>query len=304
MSPDLIAFARAELAAAAPAPVIEAARVLATQRGAGAALFYGSNLRTGSLDGVIDFYLLTPGPHRKGLHGFAEKFLWPEVSYHEVTAQGATLRIKVATMPLSVFGAAAAGDKTDTTIWSRFTQPAALVWSADTQTTSAVESAVANAMQTAARFAALHGPERGAAEDYWNALFRATYQAELRFEKPGRAKHILSGNNARYESLLPLAWNSGGVRFSSDSTLLQPALSAAERKRLRSAWGWRQFWGKALNAARLFKAAFTFEGAARYAAWKVERHTGVPIPVTRLSERFPVLIAPTILWRLWRAPRP
>jgi len=58
--------------------------------------------------------------------------------------------------------------------------------------------------------------------------------------------------------------------------------------------------GRPLNYARLVKAAFTFDGAARYAAWKIERHTGMPVALTPWRERHPVLAAPGVLWRLWR----
>ena len=58
--------------------------------------------------------------------------------------------------------------------------------------------------------------------------------------------------------------------------------------------------GKPLNLLRLVKASTTFAGAARYAAWKIERHTGLPIKVTPFAERFPLLAAPGVLWALWR----
>jgi hypothetical protein len=51
---------------------------------------------------------------------------------------------------------------------------------------------------------------------------------------------------------------------------------------------------------RLLKAAWTFEGATRYALWKIERHSGVHIPLTPWRERHPVLAAPGVLFRLWR----
>ena len=57
-----------------PAVALFAAR-LAGEAGAQAVLFYGSNLRTGSREGVLDFYVLTGGPGEKGL--------WPRVSYRE-----------------------------------------------------------------------------------------------------------------------------------------------------------------------------------------------------------------------------
>ncbi|HYD45199.1 MAG TPA: hypothetical protein VEA79_08045, partial [Phenylobacterium sp.] len=75
--------------------------------------------------------------------------------------------------------------------------------------------------------------------------------------------------------------------------------------RLGLRWGWslRQALGKPLNVARLIKAAFTFDGAARYAAWKIERHTGVDIELTPWRERHPILAAPGVLWRVARARR-
>src|SRR3546814_19838018 len=61
--------------------------------------------------------------------------------------------------------------------------------------------------------------------------------------------------------------------------------------------------GKPLNFARLLKAAFTFDGAARYALWKIERHTGLAIALTPWRERHPILAAPGVLWRVWRTDR-
>jgi hypothetical protein len=81
---------------------------------------------------------------------------------------------------------------------------------------------------------------------------------------------------------------------------VRPALSDADRKRLQAAWRLRRRVGRPLNYARLVKAAFTFDGAARYAAWKIERHTGMPVALTPWRERHPLLAAPGVLWRLWR----
>ncbi len=60
----------------------------------------------------------------------------------------------------------------------------------------------------------------------------------------------------------------------------------------------RRRFGKPLNLARLLRATATFDGAARYAAWKVERHTGVAVEVTPWREKHPVLAAPGVLWRV------
>ena len=65
----------------------------------------------------------------------------------------------------------------------------------------------------------------------------------------------------------------------------------------------RRTLGKPQNLARLVKAAFTFEGAGRYAAWKIERHTGVAITVTPWRERHLILASPGVFWQLWKARR-
>ena len=292
---------RATLAAPVADPVRAFATRLAIAAGARAALFYGSNLRTGSLDGVLDFYLLTDGPPERGL--------WPRVSYHEWTTPagihmgGVDLRAKVATMTLGTFAAAAAGELIDTTIWARFVQPSGLVWRADDRAAGAVEAAVAAAAITAARFAVALGPPAGTAEAYWRALFRATYRAEFRVEKAGREDSILEVNRDHFAGLLPVALDAAGIAWTRAGDVIHPALPDADRTRLRRAWARRRRLGKPYNLVRLIRASTTFEGAARYAAWKVERHTGVPVVLTPWRERHPLLAAPGVLWRVWRARR-
>lgn len=272
-------------------PAVETfARALAAAAGARAVLFYGSNLRTGSLDGVLDFYILLPGTD--------ESAIWPTVSYHERDHEGVTLRAKVATMRLATFAKAASGDLTDTTIWARFVQPSALIWAEDEAARAEVIAAIAAAATTAARLAAALGPARGTAEDYWRALFRATYSAEFRVEKAGRENDILSVNADHFAGLLPLALDAAGIDPGLADATLNPRLSSAERAQTLRWWKQRRRMGKPLNLLRLVKASTTFEGAARYAAWKIERHTGMPVKLTPFRERWPLLAAPQVLWDL------
>lgn len=289
MSATLADAVAASLDRPVAAPVRAFAEMLGSEAGAVAVLFYGSNLRTGSLDGVLDFYVLTDGRRERGL--------WPRVGYREW--QG--LRAKIATMTLATFADAAADRTIDTTIWTRFVQPATLAWATPAGRTS-VEAAIAAAAVTAGRYAAALGPGEGQAADYWRALFRATYAAELRVEAKGREEQILEVHGDHLASLLLLAWQAGGIAF---GTLGQAAyavtLAPAERTRILARWRRRRRLGRPLNIVRLVRAAFTFEGAARYAAWKIERHTGVAVPITPFRERHPVLAAPGVLWRVWRA---
>jgi hypothetical protein len=279
----------------APA-VAEQARVLGESAGAEAVLFYGSNLRTGSLDGVLDFYVLLPGSPEKGL--------WPRVSYREWDAGGTRLRAKIATMTMAKFAAAAAGETLDTTIWARFVQPSALVWQGDAEAATVVARAVADAARTAARLAAALGPPKGQPDDFWRALFRATYRAELRVEPPGREDSILAAHREHFAGLLGAALGSAGIAYRQDGATIEPRLDEAERRRTIAWWRPRRRLGKVLNAVRLVRAAGTFDGAARYAAWKIERHTGVAVEVTPFRERHPLLAAPGVLWRIWRGRSP
>lgn len=272
--------------------VADFAKALADKAGARAVLFYGSNLRTGALDGVLDFYILLPGTQ--------EPAIWPTVSYHERDHGEITLRAKVAAMRLSTFARAASGQLTDTTVWARFVQPSALVWAEDAAAHRDVIAAVAAACTTAARLAVALGPDSGTAEDYWRALFQATYKAEFRVEKRGREDDILSVNADHFNGLLPLALEAGGVPPAAHGAVLSPQMIPADRRAVLGWWKRRQRLGKPLNLVRLIKASTTFEGAARYAAWKIERHTGMAVKLTPLRERFPLIAAPQVLWDLWR----
>lgn len=284
----------AEQSAAAVHPAVSGfAAELAQEAGALAVLFYGSNLRTGSLEGVLDYYVLLRGEQREKI--------WPRVSYREWDHDGVTLRAKIATMAMATFDEAARGELLDTTIWARFVQPSALVWSSDEAARGQVLEAIAQAAQTAARLAAALGPVSGSAEDYWRALFRATYQAEFRVEQPGREDSILAVNAAHFDGLLPLALAAQGITFAQDGSAITPQMAEIERRRILAWWNKRRRMGKPLNILRLIKASTTFDGAARYAAWKIERHTGVPVELTPWREKHPVLAAPGVLWQVWRA---
>lgn len=295
MSRDLAARVSAALSRQVNPAVAAFAARLAGETDALAVLFYGSNLRTGELDGVIDYYVLTGGP--------AETGLWPRVSYREWEHEGQTLRAKIATMTLAKFAKACRGDSRDTTVWARFVQPSALVWARDDAAHGAVAEALQHAARTAARLAVALGPERGTERAYWGALFRQTYKAELRVEKPGRENSILDLNPAHFAGLLPAALAADSMPFGIQGDLIAPDMPHFQRRAVLSWWAKRRRLGKLLNVARLVRATRTFDGAGRYAAWKVERHTGVKVDVTPWREAHPILSAPAVLWKVWRARR-
>jgi hypothetical protein len=228
------------------------------------------------------------------------------VSYRERGHGGGVLRAKVATMTLAKFAAAARGETRETTIWARFVQPSALAWSRDAAAEQ-VREALSAATVTAARLAVALGPAKGREEDFWRALFRATYRAELRVEPAGREQAILAANQAHFDGLLPLALVAAGLPFGQDGRTIAPKLEPRQRSEILHWWATRRRLGKLVNLTRLARAMTTFEGGMRYAAWKVERHTGMPVKVTPLREKYPLIAAPGVLWLLWksrRRPRP
>jgi len=289
-----------DLAVPLPPEVAAAATELAHAPGAAAVLFYGSVLRTGRLDDVLDFYVLTDRATGSPVRRTALRVLWPDVGWRELTVAGRTIRAKVATMPIATFERAASGALVDTTIWTRFAQPAAIAWARAPADRDRVMDAIAAAIATAARFAAALGPGQGSARAYWLALFAQTYRAEFRVERADRSAQIVDHATDRYAALLPLAWDAAGIGFTTADGYA-PHLAPDQRRRLLAAWRRRARAGKPLNIARLVKAAFTFDGAARYGLYKVERHTGINLPLTPWRERHPVLAAPGVLWRVFRA---
>lgn len=306
MTDPLSALIDQEWDTALPAPAAALAAALVAHGGqhVAAVLFYGSNLRSGDVEGVLDFYVLVDsltGWRDSRPLAVATRLLPPSVEYWEVPWQGHTLRAKVAVMGIDQFARATRFDSMDTTIWARFTQPVMLAHARDAAARAQVRDAVAQAVTTATRWAALLGPADGTARDYWEALFKATYSAELRVEKASRGVSIVDHAAERYTALLPPAWASARVPFDElPDGRLRPSLSQAARAKGANAWVWRGRFGKVLNIARLVKAAFTFTGGVDYLLWKLHRHSGVRLELTPWQRRHPILSAPGILWKLKR----
>jgi hypothetical protein len=302
----LQALLRAELSRPAPQNVRLLADALAG-RGApatAAVLFYGSALRAGEATGILDFYVLMDDvaawPAGVLAH-LANRALPPNVGYFELQQAGENLRAKYAIISLAQFAARLTDAALDTTLWARFCQPALCVCSRSAADREAVTALIAAAVVRAGLWAARLGPPEALAEDYWRALFARTYAAELRVEKSGRPLDIVGQEPQRYATLLPLAWEAGGLSFDRrDDGRLAPRLGEGERAQAARQWARRARHGRRLNLMRLLKAAFTFEGAMDYVAWKVERHRGIKLQVRPWQRRFPLLAAPFLYWKLRR----
>lgn len=253
-APDaaLVAFLGEELARPVPPGAAAFAAAIAARPGVAAVLFYGSCLRRGTTEGMLDFYALTRGEGAWGegarLAAWGRR-LPPNV--YPLRFEG--LRAKVAVVSLDVFRARMDPAGLDATFWARFAQPAALLFAVDPAAARAATEAVAAAAETAALWAARLAPGAEGAEA-WARLFAETYRTEFRPEGAGRPAEIVEADPARWARLWALA---------------APARAAA---RAEGSWALRRHAGKALHIARLAKAAFTFEGGLGYLLWKIRRH--------------------------------
>ncbi|MFT8586107.1 hypothetical protein [Acetobacter papayae] len=267
-------------------------------------LFYGSGLRGGvGEDTLLDFYIIVERQAdwpRSFLARQCNAILPPNVEYHEQSVNGQGMRAKVAILTLAQFRKLTGFATYDTTLWARFSQPSRLVWSRDTKAAGRIGACIMQAHVTAARWAALLGPEQGTPAAFWEGLYANTYAAELRVEKNGRSGSIVEAWPHRYEALLQPCWALAGIEVTKTGEELRPVLPDHEREAGKRAWAARVTLGRPLNILRLCKAAFTFAGGARYAAWKIRRHSGISIEVSPFAEKHPLLAAPPVLFRLWR----
>lgn len=265
-----------------------------------AILFYGSCLRDSNdaPEGLLDFYVLAEtyaDLHGSALAQTANRLLPPNVYYGETAYKHTILRWKVATVTLAQFAEGMQENAASAQFWVRFCQSVRLVFAADESARRRVVETLAQACVTAlGSVVPLLGQPRDA-ETLWTRLFRETYRTELRPEPPERAGVIFAADRDHFERITPLTLRAMGL----DPTVPSIIDKAAETK-CAETWARRRRLGKSLNLLRLFKAAFTFAGAADYAVYKVEKHTGSRIVLKDWQRRHALFAAPSLLWAVWR----
>lgn len=303
----------AELLAPVPEPVAAmAAAIRARHPGVAAVLFYGSCLRRGTTEGVLDFYVLVDGyraAHRSLLQAALGRLVPPNVFYLELDHGGERLRAKYAVITTRDFLRAARGQRVDARIWSRFCQPARLVWTRDAQAGDDVRAAARAATLTAVERMLSWLPGEGPVQRFepaelWTTAFRETYRAELRGEKAETIDAIYAGQAERFDRVAVAALRElearDRLRVVATGRELEVASSPAWRAAARRSWRLRRPLAKAFAIAVLVKTPATFDGWVDYAIFKVERHSGVRIELTERQRRRPFLHAVPILIRLLR----
>ena len=274
---DLSAFLNEHTARTVHPLVSEFATALAhLQPGALAVLAYGSALRDSSpAETLIDYYVLVERPeHISGnpLLRWLGNRVPPNVHYAEHPLGGAVARSKYAVMTFDRFNELVSPETANPYLWARFCQPSCIVWLRD----EAMRGRLVQAVRSAVRTAYGHGLFLSPASP-WQSLFENTYRTELRPESSARAALIVEADAEYYQRL---------------TALLKGCAPIA------SSWFAKRAFGKLWSIARLAKAAFTFQGGADYAAWKIERHSGVKIEVTDWQRNHPFLAGVMMLPKL------
>lgn len=250
-------------------------------------VFYGSCLRQNTDYGLmLDFYVLVDSygaALRNGISAAFARLLPPNVYYIEMPFEGRVVRAKVAVMAVNQFLRAVGPSAFASSVWARFAQPALVPFARNDEIRRRIEAGLAKAVETMIGNVKPLLPAPYTAHALWVRAFRETYGAELRPEKDHKAAELVDGERTRYEAV------AAAVLGPPDADgKYHEVTPEVERQRAARAWRWRRAVGKTLNALRLIKAAFTFQGGLDYAVWKIERHSGLKIELSSAERKRPL----------------
>ena len=264
-------------------------------------LLYGSCMYADDpSDGIVDLYAIVDDYRTAYLERhlrFLNSVLPPNVFYLEAPP----LRAKVAVLSWRDLEAGVSS-WFHSYVWARFAQPVRVIFARDERSRTRLHQTLAQAV---VRFLRACAPEAGGKETDVQALWRRgltlAYAAELRPEGPSRTSYLttlaLRDYRRRTEAAVPALRDrlvplpGGRYLWSADERL---------RRRSIGRWRLRRWQGRLLSIFRWAKAVYTFRDSVDYAAWKIERHTGMKIDVTPRMRRHPLLLGPWVLWRLLR----
>jgi hypothetical protein len=306
---DLARLVRDELTRPAPPGARALADAVRARLGpaAAAVVFYGSCLRRGSSEGVLDFYAAVDD-YRVALGSraaaWAAAALPPAVFYLERETPAGVLRCKYAVLSRRDFARAVEPGGWRTGVWARFCQPALAVWTRDEAALEALVDVGVTAILTAVRrFASLVGDPVAPAA-FWQTVFRETYAAEMRTESAESIRSLQAAAPERYERALRAALaeleDRGELRARWSGEVARLELSEAARRQDRRAWRLRRPVAKVVYVAQLLKTAFTFGDWLPYALWKLERHTGAHFAYSERQRRHPFVFGWPLLFRALR----
>ena len=304
---ELRSWMEAVIGTPVPEAVIELAHELRKLHGpcVEAIVMYGSCLRSGDpFDGLVDLYLLVDDYNRaydRRWLAWANRWLPPNVFYHQMTHEGKVIRTKYAVISCADFERGMSG-WFHSYLWGRFAQPCRLIYARDRER---VRWAAETLLQAGLRFVAETVPVLPpcfAWRTLWQTGLRLSYSAELRTEKADRrALELVDHTDGYFQRLtFPLLAALPYALKQDDSGRFCLDISKTRRFRARIKWRVRRIQGKILSLLRLIKSLFTFQGGVDYILWKLERHSGRRIEVSPRVRRYPLIYGWGVLWRLYR----
>lgn len=264
-----------------------------------AVLFYGSALRASDVDGLmLDFYVIVDdyaAAYGPGWRARANALLPPNV--FPIVDGG--LSAKYAVLSAADLRRLCGPETRNPAVWARFAQPARFAWARDADSRATIADSVAYSAPALLDAAASTLPRSLPLAQLWAECFALTYNTELRSERAGRPTALVDADPARYATFTKPALAAAGI----DATVVGDhiTLHAPRDPRAVRDWARRRRAGKALHAARLLKAAFTFDGGLDYLAWKIGRHAGASVAIRPWHRRWPLLGGLALLPRLLRS---
>jgi hypothetical protein len=290
----------------APAPVARLSDEVRRRFGGAVVgvLFYGSCLRQGNaLEGIVDLYIIVSDYSRaysRWRSRVLAHVLPPTVGYLELAGEGEPVRAKYAVISIADFRKGTSPRWFHSYLWGRFSQPCLLAYSRDADAADAITGCLARAARTLVSKALPLLDARTSAVSAWAQALDLSYATELRPESKSRARELVEADRNFYEQLLQgLETELPGLARSPEGDF-QIRTSALRRTGARLGWGTRRVTGKLMSTLRWIKALGTFEGGLDYAAWKLERHSGVKVHITDRMRRRPWLYVWGELIRLYR----
>ncbi len=270
-----------------------------------AVILYGSCLQTDSLDdGIADLYAVVDNyrdAYSKRHLAMLNAWLPPNVFYLEVTKGEKILRAKYAVISMADFRK---GAKIwfHPYIWARFAQPSRLLYASNESKRQNIHEAIAHAVVKFIKSSVESmGTCQANAEEIWTSGLTLTYAAELRAEQKTRARHLAQSNLVAYSQLTHAATPVlGSVLRTLPSGQYECIPTPVDHRHSPLLWWLRRWQGRILSIIRLSKATLTFRDYLDYAAWKIERHTGVQVEITPTLRRHPILWGFKTMWQLLR----
>jgi Phosphatidate cytidylyltransferase, mitochondrial len=269
-----------------------------------AVLLYGSCLHNYDLENsVVDLYVVVDDYYKaydKALLCMLNRYVPPNVFYLEVEFEGVTLRCKYGVISMNDFEEGASS-WFHSYIWGRFAQPTRLLYTCNNIARDRMHTLLAQATLTFLRASV---PALGRSivdtETIWSRGLALSYEAELRPEQKNRARQLTHLNMGDYIRITACAAPALSNLEALPHDRYNCIVGERDCRRALRRWRLRAWQGRLLSVLRLIKAVFTFRDCVDYAAWKIERHTGIKIEITPQLQRHPILFGWKVLLQLVR----